>query len=437
MDDHPAMATDTLPPGPTASLTRQTVQFWRRPEPYLHAARSRYGDVFTARVLPAGAVVFVADAALVKQIFAAPTDLFHAGEGNRILEPVMGARSILLLDEDEHLRRRRLMLPAFHGDAVRRLVQTMRELTAAEVDRWPVGEPFALLPRTNALTLEIILRTVFGVAEGERLDRLRALMPRVTHFPLWLMLMWVRPSWGACRRGAATSAARAGRRAAARRDRARRRAPDLDERPDVLSMLVRARDADGGSLDDRELRDQLMTLLLAGHETTATGLAWTFERVLRDPAIQERLATAVRHDDDAYLDAVVKESLRVRPVIDRVGRRTTRETEIGGHRIPADTQVAPAIGIVGLDAAHHPDPFAFRPERWLGDDAPPGSTWLPFGGGTRRCLGATFAQTEMREVIRVVVGRAQLRAEHPAPERQLGRHITIAPQQGSRVVRVA
>jgi cytochrome P450 len=322
------MATDTLPPGPTASLTRQTVQFWRRPEPYLHAARARYGDVFTARVLPAGAVVFVADAALVKQIFAAPTDLFHAGEGNRILEPVMGSRSILLLDEDEHLRRRKLMLPAFHGDAVRRLVETMRELTAAEVDRWPVGEPFALLPRTNALTLEIILRTVFGVAEGERLDRLRALMPRVTHFPLWLMLMWVRPSWGACRRGAATSAARAGRRAAARRDRRAARAPDLDERPDVLSMLVRARDADGGSLDDRELRDQLMTLLLAGHETTATGLAWTFERVLRDPAIQERLATAVRDDDDAYLDAVVKESLRVRPVIDRVGgaRRARRRS---------------------------------------------------------------------------------------------------------------
>ena len=432
------MATDTLPPGPTASLTTQTVQFWRRPEPYLHAARSRYGDVFTARVLPAGAVVFVADAEMVKQIFTSPTDLFHAGEGNAILEPVMGPRSVLLLDEDEHLRARRLMLPAFHGDAVRRLVQTMRDLTAAEVDRWPVGKPFALLPRTNALTLEIILRTVFGVAEGERLDRLRELMPRVTHIPLWLMPMWVRPELGALPpwRGFKALLAQVD---ALLLDEiaARRRVPDLDERPDVLSMLVRARDADGGALDDRELRDQLMTLLLAGHETTATGLAWTFERVLRDPAIHERLQAAVRDGDDAYLDAVVKEVLRVRPVIDRVGRRTTRATEIGGHRIPARTQVAPAIGLVGLDPAHHPDPFAFRPDRWLGDDAPSGYTWLPFGGGTRRCLGATFAQTEMREVIRGVVQRTRLRAERPAPERQLGRHITLAPQRGARVVRVA
>ena len=432
------MVTDTLPPGPTASLTAQTVQFWRRPEPYLHAARARYGDVFTARVLPAGAVVFVADSELVKRIFTAPTDLFHAGEGNAILEPVMGPKSILLLDEDEHLRRRKLMLPAFHGDAVRRLVQTMRELTAAEVDRWPVGEPFALLPRTNALTLEIILRTVFGVAEGERLDRLRALMPRVTHIPLWLMAMWVRPQLGALPpwRGFKALLAQVD---ALLLDEiaARRRVPDLDERPDVLSMLVRARDADGGSLDDGELRDQLMTLLLAGHETTATGLAWTFERVLRDPAVDERLQAAVRDGDDAYLDAVVKEVLRVRPVIDRVGRRTTRATEIGGHRIPARTQVAPAIGLIGLDPDHHPDPFAFRPERWLGDDAPSGYTWLPFGGGTRRCLGATFAQTEMREVIRGVVERTRLRAERPAPERQLGRHITLAPQRGARVVRVA
>ncbi len=432
------MVADTLPPGPTASVATQTAQIWRRPEAFLHAARSRHGDVFTVRALPAGTIVFVADAGMVKEIFTGPTDLFHAGEGNAILEPVMGPRSILLLDEDEHLRRRKLMLPAFHGDAVRRLVRTMRDLTAEEVDRWPVGEPFALLPRTNALTLEVILRTVFGVAEGERLDRLRALMPRVTHLPLWLMLMWIRPEV------AALPPWRTYRRLLAQVDAllldeiaARRRVPDLDERPDVLSMLIRARDADGRSLDDRELRDQLMTLLLAGHETTATGLAWTFERVLRDPAVHERLRTAVRDGDDAYLDAVVKEILRVRPVIDRVGRRTTRATEVGGHRIPAGTQVAPAVGLIGLDPAHHPDPFAFRPERWLGDDAPSGYTWLPFGGGTRRCLGATFAQTEMREVIRVVVERARLRAERPGPERQLGRHITIAPQQGARVVRVA
>ena len=319
------MATDTLPPGPTASVLDQTMQIWRRPEPLLHSARARYGDVFTLRVLPAGAVVFVADPRLVKRVFAAPTDVFHAGEGNRILEPVMGSRSILLLDEDEHLRRRKLMLPAFHGDAVRRLVGTMRELTAAEVERWPVGRPFALLPRTNALTLEIILRTVFGVAEGERLNQLRALLPKVTHLPIWRLLIWIRPQL------ARVPPWRSYGRLLEQVDRvlldeiaARRRAPDLDERPDVLSMLVRARGEDGSSLDDRELRDQLMTLLLAGHETTATGLAWTFERVLRDERVHARLREAVAGDDDAYLDAVVKEVLRVRQVIDRFGRRKIR-----------------------------------------------------------------------------------------------------------------
>jgi cytochrome P450 len=255
---------------------------------------------------------------------------------------------------------------------------------------------------------------------------------------MWLMGMWVWPQLGRVPPWSSYKSLLAEVDVLLRDEIAeRRRVADLDERPDVLSMLVRARDGDGGSLDDDELRDQLMTLLLAGHETTATGLAWTFERVLRDPAVEERLVAAVRDGDDTYLDAVAKEALRVRPVIDRVGRRTTRETEIGGHRIPANTQVAPAIGLVGLDPKHHRDPFAFRPERWLGDEAPSGYTWLPFGGGTRRCLGATFAQTEMREVIRVVVQRTRMRAEHPAPERQLGRHITLAPQRGARVLRVA
>jgi cytochrome P450 family 135 len=374
------MSVAALPPGPPTPLLTQTARFWRRPEPMLHAARARYGDVFTLRVLPRGPVVFIADPALVKQVFTGPTDLFHAGEGNALLEPVMGPRSVLLLDEDEHLRRRKLMLPAFHGENVRRLVGTMRELAAAEVDRWPLGRPFALLPRTNALTLEVILRTVFGVHEEARLQRLRDLLPRVVDVRLWLMPLWIRPGLGRL------PPWRGWVRAVEQVDAVlldeiaqRRRAPDLDERSDVLSMLVTARDADGAGLDDRELRDQLMTLLLAGHETTATGLAWAFERILRDPRVEERVWTAAAEDDDAYLDAVVKEVLRVRPVIDRVGRMTTREVQLGEHHIPARTQLCPAIGLIGLDPAHHPDAFAFRPERWLEGDAP---------GGTRGCRSA-------------------------------------------------
>ena len=430
--------TTALPPGPTRSVLAQTVNFWRRPELSLRAARARHGDVFTLRVQPAGEIVFIADPALIKEVFTGSPSVFHAGEGNSILKPVMGPRSVLLLDEDEHLAARKLMLPAFHGASVQRLVGTMREVAAAEVERWPVGRPFALLPRTNALTLEIILRTVFGVHEEARLERLRELLPRVVHLPLWLLLMWIHPRlakyppWRGYGRLLAQVDEVLLDEIARRRD-----APDLDERHDVLSMLVRARDEDGGGLDDRALRDQLMTLLLAGHETTATGLAWAFERILRDPRVHERLGAAVAEGDDAYLDAIVKETLRVRPVIDRVGRRTTRAVDVGGHHLPAGTQVAPAIGLVGLDPALHPDALTFRPERWLGDEAPGSYSWLPFGGGTRRCLGASFAQIEMREVLRVVTEQAVLRADRPRGEGQIGRHITIAPERGARVVRDA
>jgi hypothetical protein len=418
-----------LPPGPALPTALQTLRFWNRPEPFLHGCRARYGDVFTVDVQPNGRLVFIADPALVKQVFTGPTDLFHAGEGNVLLAPVLGDRSLLLLDEDEHLRTRRTMLPPFHGEHVRRLVAVMREVAEAEVARWPVGEPFALLPRFQALTLEVILRTVFGVREEARLGPLRRLLPQVTDVRTWLLLMWVVPSL------AHVGPWRRWRSLLAEADRLlyaeiaeRRRVPDLAERDDVLSMLVTT------GMDDRSLRDQLVTLLLAGHETTATALAWAFERSLRTPGVGERL-----HElDDAELDAVVKETLRVRPVIDRVARRTTREVELAGYRLPARTFVLPAIGVIQLDPAHHADPAAFRPARWL-EDGGAGSayTWLPFGGGTRRCLGATFAQVEMREVIRVVATRCALEPADPAPERQRARHITIVPEHGARVVLTA
>ena len=429
------MTTTALPPGPTRSVLAQSVNFWRRPEHTIRAAHAAHGDMFTLRVQPAGEIVFVADADLVRQVFTGSPDVFHAGEGNAILKPVMGPRSLLLLDGPEHLSRRKLMLPAFHGGAVRRLVATMREIAEAQVRTWPRGEAFALLPRTNALTLEIILRAVFGVHEEERLERLRRLLPKVVRFPLWMMLMWVRPGlgrvppWSGHRRLIAEVDDVLLEEIARRRE-----VPDLEERPDVLSMLVRARGEDGEGLDDRELRDQLVTLLLAGHETTATGLAWLFERLVREPRVAAEVRRAVAEDDDAYLDGVVKEILRLRPVIDRVARRLTEPVELGGWSLPAGTLVAPAIGIIGLDPRQHPDAFAFRPERWLGDEGPGSYSWLPFGGGTRRCIGATFAQVEMREVLKVVTSRVGLRAPDPRAERQLGRHITIAPQQGSRVI---
>jgi cytochrome P450 len=418
-----------LPPGPALPTALQTLRFWNRPEPFLHGCRARYGDVFTVNVQPNGRLVFIADPALVKQVFTGPTDVFHAGEGNALLGTVLGDRSLLLLDEDEHLRTRRAMLPPFHGEHVRRLVAVMREEAEAEVARWPVGEPFALLPRFQALTLEVILRTVIGVRDEARLAPLRRLLPQVTDVKPWHLLMWVEPRlehvgpWRRWRRLIAEADALLYAEIAERR-----RASDLAERADVLSMLVAT------DMDDRSLRDQLVTLLLAGHETTTTALAWAFERALRTPGVGERL----HEHSDEELDAVVKETLRVRPVIDRVARRTTRPVELAGHRLPARTFVLPAIGVIQLDPANFPDPTAFRPERWLEDGGAGGAyTWLPFGGGPRRCLGATFAQVEMREVIRVVAERCVLEPADPAPERQRTRHITIVPEHGAEVVLTA
>jgi len=427
---------ETLPPGPRIPVAWQTLRFWSRPEALLHSTRLRFGNVFTLRVAPVGDIVFLGDAAVIKEVFTGPTDLFHAGEGNGILAPVMGKRSVLLLDEDEHLRRRKSMLPAFHGERVRKQVDLIRALAADEVGRWPLGRPFALLDRFQALTLEVILQVVFGVRDDARLDRLRALLPRVVELPTWLLLMWLRPElasippWRGFTRLLATVDDLLLDEIAERR-----RATDLDERHDVLSMLVGARDENGAGMDDRDLRDQLMTLLLAGHETTATALSWTFERVLRHPAVEARLRAAVADNDDEYIDAVVKEILRVRPVIDRVARRVTRPVELGGHRLPAGTRVAPAISLIQLDAAHYDDPWTFRPQRWLEPPTGSGYSWLPYGGGTRRCLGATFANVEMREVIRIVISSCDLHADRPASEKQIGRHITISPARRARVVR--
>lgn len=426
-----------LPPGPSLPRPLQTLRFWSRPEPFLRACRARYGDVFTVDVEPNGHLVLVADPTLVREVFTGPTDLFHAGEGNDILAPILGRRSLLVLDEDDHLRRRKLMLPAFHGEHVRRQVGLIREISAAEVDSWPLGQPFRLLERTQRLTLEVILRVVFGVHDEARLARLRVLLPQVSDVKAWLLLQWSYPALqrvGPWRRyGRLLDEVDAVLRDEIAR---RRREPDLDERPDVLSMLVRAADEEGVGMDDGELRDQLVTLLMAGHETTATALAWAYERLVRRPEVAARVDAAVAGEDDAYLDAVVKETLRVRPIIDRVARRTTRPVVLGGHALPAGTLILPAVGLIQLDPAHHPEPAEFRPERWLDRSPPPPYTWLPFGGGVRRCLGATFASVEMREVIRVVTQRAHLRAVHPEPERQRGRHITIVPQHGALVERV-
>ena len=429
--------TPKLPPGPPLPRVLQTFGFVLGGARFLEACRRRYGDAVTFRTLFDSPFVMVFSPELVKQVFQGAHGQLNAGEANALLGPVLGQRSVLLLDGSEHLRHRRLMLPSFHGERVRAFEQTMLEAADHEIDSWPAGREFPILPSMQALTLSVIIRAVFGYGPGQAADELRralrAMVEPVAR-PRGLLLLTLLGRLGQGR-------GRSAREFEARRravddllfaEIARRRAePDLEARDDVFSALLCARDEDGRALSDQEVRDELMTLLLAGHETTATGLAWTFDLLLHTPRVLERAAGA----EDAYLDAVVKESLRLRPVIPGVGRVVRGEAfALNGYVIPPGVEINPSIRIVHRRGDLYSSPREFRPERFLEPDAPDTYTWIPFGGGTRRCLGASFAQLEMRVVLRRVLERVRLRAAAPEVEQPVFRGITLAPPQGVRVV---
>ncbi|HVS28958.1 MAG TPA: cytochrome P450 [Solirubrobacteraceae bacterium] len=430
-------ADPTLPPGPRYPRALQTFGWIARPGPFMERCQARYGDMFTLRVANEGTWVFLADPAAVKQVFTGDPRLLRAGEANVILGPILGDKSVLLLDEPEHMAQRKLMLPPFHGERMQRYRDLIAEITEREIARWPVGEPLALWPQMQAITLEVIMRAVFGVDEGQRLDRLRE--------RLRLMLDWTTDRSRLVRM-AVLGPARMRTHAPLRRVlgsvdevlleeiRLRRDDPAVGERDDILSMLVQARHEDGSPMADNELRDELMTLLVAGHETTATSLAWAIERLVRHPDKLARLRDeAASDDDDAYADAVCKETLRLRPVLPIVLRRLTEPMEIGGRMLPAGVSVAPCIYLVHRREDVYPEPRAFRPERFL--ESPAGTyTWIPFGGGVRRCLGATFALFEMKTVLRTLVTRVQLRPGSPEAERITRRAITMTPGRGAEVV---
>jgi cytochrome P450 len=425
-----------LPPGPPLPRLLQTLGFIFLGPRFLEACRRRYGDAVTFGTLFDSRFVMVFDPALLKELFQGPHEQLNAGEANALLGPVLGERSVLLLDGAEHLRHRKLMLPHLHGQRMQAYAQTMRDAADREIDSWPVGEEFALLPSMQSLTLNVIMRAVFGYEPGpadeELRGGLRAMVEPLAR-PRGIPLMMILGRLGAGERGAAQRF-ETQRRAVDEllyAEIARRRAdPDLSERDDVFSALLLAEDEDGARLSEREVRDELMTLLLAGHETTATGLAWTFDLLLHAPDVLERARTA----DDKYLDAVIKESLRVRPVIPGVGRVVRGEPfSLNGWVIPPGVEINPSIRMIHRRGDLYPDPASFRPERFLGPDAPDTYTWVPFGGGTRRCIGASFAQTEMRIVVQRVLERAALEAADPRPEKVQFRAITLAPHNGTRV----
>jgi len=403
---------------------------------FLEACRRRHGGAVTLGTLFDNTFVMLFDPALVKQLFQGSGEQLHAGEANALLGPILGERSVLLLDGAEHLRHRKLMLPPFHGRRMQSYAGAMLDATDREIDAWPTDEPFALLPSMQSLTLRVIMHAVFGFepgpAEEELRVRLREMIEPIAR-PRGLLLMFTLGRLG--RSGDAARRFEASRRAVDEilyAEIARRRGdPDLAAREDAFSMLLLAADEQDQRLSDREVRDELVTLLLAGHETTATGLAWTFDLLLHTPAVLERAISG----DDAYIDAVVKESLRLRPVIPGVGRVVSGEPfELNGYTIPPGIEINPSIRMIHRRADLYPRPREFRPERFLGPDPPDTYTWLPFGGGTRRCLGASFALMEMRIVVQRVLQRARLRPVDQELEKVQFRGITQAPRNGVRVI---
>ncbi|MGH3758527.1 cytochrome P450 [Actinophytocola sp.] len=421
----------TLPPGPRSPALVQTILFLvARRQTHLRLRR-RYGETFTTRIAGDRLVVTLTRPEHIRDVFAGSPTVFHAGEGNAILQPVMGRHSLLITDEDEHLRARKLLMPAFNGAALRGYRDLMAELAADDARGWPVGRPFPVHPRMNAVTLEIILRVVFGMGEGPRLAELRPRLRRISDIGPLTVLGWTYPwlrTFGRWRQNFENL--RAVNRLLYAEIADRKRAGDLADRGDVLSRLLTAA---GGELSDVELRDQMITLLLAGHETTATALAWSFHELARRPDIQRLAQRAADDGDEDYLQAVVKEAMRKRPVIQNVARRLTEPTEVAGYLLPAGTIVGPSISLVHQDATLHDDPGDFRPDRFVGKQ-PEAGTWIPFGGGVRRCIGAGFSQQEAAVVLREVLSRYDLRPERAKPEFPKPRNITLTPARGGRVI---
>jgi cytochrome P450 family 135 len=435
-----------LPPGPTETPVLQTARWLLRPIAFMESARRRYGEAFSVRFLGfERPMVMLSDPEAIRALYTAHEHGLPPGRSIALL-PVMGPGSVLLLEGREHLARRKLMLPPFHGERMRSYEATVREVTEREIDSWSGnGErPFALHPRMQGITLEVILKAVFGVTDPERDARLHERLPSLlgdTASPALQFRVLLSRRLG---RGDPLASLRELIRQIDElllAEIAERRAdsdPTHPEREDILSLLVAARFEDGSEMSDREVRDQLITLLLAGHETTATALAWTFDLLLRNPATLARLTAEVdAGEEDSYLRAVISESLRLRPVVPLAGRRLASDLNVDGLSLPAGTDVTPAIWLTHTREDLYPEPYAFRPERFLqeGEGGHPINKygWIPFGGGIRRCLGAAFAEMEMRVVLETVLQRCVLSPASTNAERVTRRNVTFSPRNGTRL----
>jgi cytochrome P450 len=404
-----------------------TWRFLRNRYKHIPPIHEKYGDTFQVDILPGPrTLVIFADPADIKEIFAADPSQFHAGEGNAILKPVMGKHSVLLTDDMEHQRGRKLLMPAFTGPSMRAYTPLVEAIAKVEIDSWHDGDELVTLDRMNAITLDVILQVVFGVTDEKRLAVLRPKVNRMVNIDAKMLLAWsypklfALPPWrGYFKNQQAVDELLFAEIAE------RRTAHDLDGRDDVLSRLLRVGDTEGETpLSDVEMRDQLITLLLAGHETTASALSWTLHELGRHPEILAKALTAADNGDDAYLEACLKEGMRLHPIIDFVARTLQSDQVVGGYALRKGTTVGPSIMLSHSRDANFADAHLYQPERFtVGKVAP--NTWIPFGGGVRRCIGAAFSLMEGTVVLREVLQRYEVTAEQVAPNKL--RNITNVP----------
>src|ERR1700722_177290 len=427
---------EKLPPGPRMPSTLQAIAWARRPLPFLERCQKHFGDTFTIRVKHAGTWVILADPEDVKKVFTADHAVLGVGLANSILGPLLGPRSVMLLEEPEHVKRRKLMLPPFHGERMKGYSEMMAEVTRRELATWPVGEPFELWPRMQEITLEAIMRVVFGPVETESLQRLRSSLRRLTNWmndPKRLNLLAAAgPS-----RFAGNSDYREMmepvERSVLEQVRLRQQNPGYTDGTDIAAMLGEARYEDGSPMSEQDLRDELVTLLTDG--PTSSLISWAFERILRHPEQYARLRAEVDSAavEGPYMDAVAKETMRLCPAAPIVVRKLLEPMELSGYTIPAGTTVAPCVHLVHRRPDIYPQPLCFRPERFL--ERPAGTyTWIPFGGGVRRCLAAPYAQMLMKQVIGTVVGDLDLRAVEPRSELPRKSAIAFVPHQHALVI---
>lgn len=426
-----------LPAGPRMPSPLQTLGWWKRPTGFLDRCRRRYGKRFTVRLAAQDPFIVISDPDEIKQVFTAPPDVLHPGEGTRILEPIVGPNSILLLDEGAHMTQRKLVLPAFHGQRMKGLEPMITEVAREQIGSWPRGESAPIHPRMQSLTLEVILAAVFGIRDGARLDPLRDSLTRMLDFgmnPLSLLPPARRAPFG---RGpwATFLEVRARTDELIYAEIRERREREDEGGSEIINSLIGATHEDGSRMSDVEIHDELMTLLVAGHETTATQLAFTLERLTRQPEVLRNLVDAIDGgDDDQYLTAVIRESLRLRPVLLNAAPRTVKKPiEVGGIVYEPRVHLLASAWLVQHDADIYPEPYAFRPERFL--DSDPGTyTWIPFGGGRRRCVGASFAQLEMAIVLRELLRTTRIAAGIDGPEATRRRAITATPARGGETI---